>query len=89
MQWCSLSHETLLNRQMEHRLLVWFNPDHQKGDRHYWGTCAYFPPLSHFTRALENARKIMPEETLGGAQVRGFRKKITMNNKQKLFRINS
>ena len=32
-QCCNLNRETLV----KHRLLVWFNPDHWKGDRHYVG----------------------------------------------------
>ena len=40
--YCNLSCETLLFGRMEHRLLVWFNPDHFKGDRYYaWYLCIH------------------------------------------------
>ena len=35
-------------------------------------TCAYIPPLSHYTRPLGNAGETKPEESLGGAQGSGF-----------------
>ena len=50
-QCSNLSSETLLFGQMEHKVLIWLFPGLKKGD------CAYIPPHSHFSRALEQPEK--------------------------------
>ena len=64
---CNLSCETLLFGRMEHRLLVWFNPDHFKGNLYYaWYLCIHSTtqPLHQGTG---KAGKMSPEDSLAVA----------------------
>ena len=50
---CNLCREMLLFGQMEHRCSSDSTHTTRMANATTWGTWAYIPPLSHYTRALE------------------------------------
>ena len=49
---------------MKHMLLVWFNPDHLKGDRHYTGYLCIHSTTKPLHQGAVTAGETRPEELL-------------------------